>query len=51
MKVRLGRQKRHIWEANFNIKSIPATGVLIFNLSTSMIKSSFKKRNPMMEKR
>lgn len=38
-------------DVDVKVKAIPAAGVLFFSLSTSMVKSSFKNRKPMIEKR
>lgn len=40
-----------IERAHFVVVAIPVIGVLFFSLSTSIVKSSFRKRNPIMENR
>lgn len=38
-------------KAHLVVTAIPVMGVLFFSLSTSIVKSSFRKRNPIMENR
>jgi hypothetical protein len=38
-------------EAQLVVIAVPVAGVLFFSLSTSIVKSSFKNRNPIMENR